>query len=199
LNRAGRRYRLVLYTHILNRWWPELLGLGAALVAVAWGLRRSGWPDRSWQAVAGASTIAVAGSAFLLLIRKAAYVQPHADHLFLVTPFLRLRVSYRRIRRASSATIQGLFPPQSRTGRSKSILRSLSRMTAVVLELHSYPLPRPVLQLFLSPLFFKDRTPQLVLLVHDWMQFSSELESFRGAGAGRAAQQRLGGGPGRFG
>ncbi|KAA0263535.1 MAG: hypothetical protein EDM79_17955 [Chloroflexi bacterium] len=38
---------------------------------------------------------------------------------------------------------------------------------------------QPALRLFLSPLFFKDKTPHFVLLVQDWMRFSAELESMR--------------------
>jgi hypothetical protein len=33
--------------------------------------------------------------------------------------------------------------------------------------------------LFLSPFFFKDKTPHIVLLVKDWLRFSTELESMR--------------------
>jgi hypothetical protein len=33
--------------------------------------------------------------------------------------------------------------------------------------------------MFLSRFFFKDKTPHLVILVKDWMQFSTELESLR--------------------
>jgi hypothetical protein len=36
---------------------------------------------------------------------------------------------------------------------------------------------------FLSPFFFKDKTPHLVILVENWMQFSSELESARTGGS----------------
>jgi hypothetical protein len=54
--------------------------------------------------------------------------------------------------------------------------------TAIVVELKSFPLPYPMLRLFLSPFFFKDKTPHLVLLVDKWLRFSSEMESFRSGG-----------------
>ena len=40
-------------------------------------------------------------------------------------------------------------------------------------------MPITTLRLFLSPFFFKDKTPHLVILVQDWMAFSTELESLR--------------------
>jgi hypothetical protein len=48
-----------------------------------------------------------------------------------------------------------------------------------VIELNGYPMSQSSLRLFLSPLFFKDKTPHFVILVDDWMKFSNELESMR--------------------
>jgi hypothetical protein len=31
----------------------------------------------------------------------------------------------------------------------------------------------------LSPFFFRDKTPHIVILVKDWLRFSSELDSMR--------------------
>jgi len=42
-------------------------------------------------------------------------------------------------------------------------------------------MPRRVLDLFLSPYFFPDKTSRLALLVPDWIRFSTELESLRSA------------------
>jgi hypothetical protein len=48
-----------------------------------------------------------------------------------------------------------------------------------VIELTGYPISPSILRLFLSRFFFKDNTPHLVILVNDWMRFSTELESMR--------------------
>ena len=55
-----------------------------------------------------------------------------------------------------------------------------ANQTVIVLQLKGWPLPRRVLELFLSPYFFPDKTSSLALLVPDWIRFSTELESFRG-------------------
>jgi hypothetical protein len=121
-------------------------------------------------------------SVFLIVIRKAAYIQPFSDHLRLVTPFLRLNISYKRLRRASTATMSSLFPPRSVSGWKQEIIAPLGSKTAIVVDLTGYPISQSVLRYFLSPFFFKDKTPHFVFLIEDWMRFSTELESLRVSG-----------------
>jgi hypothetical protein len=131
--------------------------------------------------LAGAGAFALLLAFFLLTIRKFAYVQPFDNHLLLVTPFLRLKIAYRRIRQASSVEMMRLFPLKRYRGRKRAILRRMMKYTAIVLELNGLPLSRGSLEMFLSPLFFPDKSPRIALIVPDWMKFSAELESFRGA------------------
>jgi hypothetical protein len=44
--------------------------------------------------------------------------------------------------------------------------------------------------MFLSRFFFKDKTPHLVILVNDWMMFSTEMDSFRTDTGPRSPEQR---------
>jgi len=183
--RPGHRYSLVMYTRMIDRWWPATLLLALGMFALAWAVR-SYYPDPlydwRWLTLGSVGVFVLVVTLFLFVIRKAAYVQPHADHLRLVTPFLRLNISYKRLRRASSATISGLFPVASISNWQREILEPLAKRTAIVVELNGYPISQTVLRLFLSPFFFKDKTPHFVLLVDDWMRFSSELESMRAGG-----------------
>ena len=187
--RNGHRHRLILYTTMLNRWWKYSLAIGAILIALAIGL--SNLPERLPQyhflevsdltllVVAGAGGYAVLLSFFMIAIAKSAYVQPCATHLRLVTPFLRMNISYRRIRKASSADMKHLFPISSYKGLRFRLARPLAGMTAIVLEMQGWPLPHWVLNLLLSPFFFPDKTSRLALLVPKWIDFSMEMESFR--------------------
>src|SRR5689334_21837918 len=101
--RGGRRYSLVIYKVMMDRWWPAILGLGIALLGLAWVVRWWGFEQWRW------STLGVIGGCIVLLgivmltIRKMAYVQPFSNHLRLVTPFLRLNISYKRLHKTSSA------------------------------------------------------------------------------------------------
>jgi hypothetical protein len=187
--RSGRRYRLILYTYVLNRWWRPMLGIGIVLLAMVAALAwlPSVLPQYKPPQVAdwmlwlagGVGAFAVFLAIFLVTVRKLAYVQPFDNHLRLVTPFLRMNISYRRFIQASSAEMGRLFSLENLKGRKRAFLRPLANHTAIVLELKGWPLPRWALDLFLSPFFFPDRTARLALLVPDWIRFSTEMESFR--------------------
>ena len=177
--KGGHRYPLIIYTHMLNRWYPAILTLGLFLLLLSYGIYSWGFEQWRWLAIASVGGLNVFLGLLLLALRKSAYIQPLSDHLKLVTPFLRLNISYKRLRRTSSANMGALFPPKSVSKWQAEIIEPLARMTVIVLELNAFPMSQSSLKLFLSPLFFKDKTPHFVILVDDWMHFSSELESMR--------------------
>jgi len=127
----------------------------------------------------------------MLTIRKMAYVQPFSNHLRLVTPFLRLNISYKRLHKTSTATMGALFPPSSVSNWTRGIVEPIAKLTAIVIDLYAYPISPFALKFFLSPLFFKDKTPHFVILVDDWMRFSAELESKRVGGDSQPASRQI--------
>lgn len=187
--KGGRRYPLVVYTHMINRWWPAIFTLGLALLGLSWALYSWEFEQWRWLATASLAGLNLFLGFLLMILRKSAYVQPFKDHLRLVTPLLRLNISYKRFFRASSANLGALFPPQNVSKWQAEIIQPISKMTAIVIELNGHPMPQSFLRLFLSPLFFKDKTPHLVIVVDDWMRFSTELESMR-SGTGPVTPQQ---------
>jgi hypothetical protein len=182
--KGGHRYPLIVYTHMINRWWPAILSIGIALFGLAWAIYNQGAEEQSWLTFASLGGLHLFLGLLLIAICKSAYVQPFSDHLRLVTPFLRLNISYKRFLRATSANMGVLFPPKSVSNWQADIIQPLAKLTALVIELNGYPMSRPMLRLFLSPLFFKkDKTPHFVILVDEWMKLSSELESMRSSGS----------------
>jgi hypothetical protein len=180
--RGSRRHPLVIYRQVINRLWPETLTLGILLIALAWPIYKDPLGQvQSWRwigmLVVGAGTILLA--LLLLIIRGMAYVQVLPTYLKLVTPFLRVNISYKRIRRTTTAEMQSLFPPSQVRGWKREMIASLARRTVIVIELNGWPASPRMMRVFLSPLFFKDETPNFVILVDDWMRFSTELESLR--------------------
>lgn len=188
--KGGRRYPLVVYTQTLNRWWPAIFTLGLALLALAWGVRSWGFEQWRWLMLSSVGIFLVLVGLFLWLIRNSAYVQTYKDYLRIATPLLRLNISYKRIRKASSAHMGTLFPPNQIRKSQVDIMQPISKMTAIVIELNAFPMSEAMLKLFFSPLFFKDKTPHFVILVSDWMRFSAELESMRVVGTTSAPQQQ---------
>jgi len=188
--RGGRRYPLVIYTHMLDRWWPAIFTLGLALLGLSWAVYSWGFEEWRWLAIASIGGLNLFLGLLLLILRKSAYVQPFGDHLRLATPFLRLRISYKRFRRATSANMGTLFPPNTVSKWQVEIIQPVAKMTALVIELNAFPMSQTALRFFLSPLFFKDKTPHFVILVDEWMKFSSELESMRTSTGPSSPQQK---------
>jgi hypothetical protein len=180
--RAGHKYPLIVYRHMLNRWWPAMIAIGLGMFALAYSeyIQPLGrfLPWR-WQLFAAIGGLAILLGLFFWALRYLAYVQPFPNYLKVVTPFMRLNISYKRITRTTATEMRYLFSAKSMSGWVREIFSPLATQTAVVVELNRYPISPVVLRLFLSRFFFKDKTPHLVILVRDWMRFSSELESMR--------------------
>ncbi|RCK74840.1 MAG: hypothetical protein ANABAC_1557 [Anaerolineae bacterium] len=144
--------------------------------------------EAPWLLISGALLLIL--SFFFIFLRYAAYVQSRSDHLRFVTPFFQMRISYRRIRSAHPAEINALFPPQHISGSLRSFLEPFYGQTAVVLELNGYPMPKPLLRLFLTPAMFHPQVEGLVLLVPDWIAFSGELDTLRSQWMTNLSRQR---------
>ena len=159
----GHRHILVVYSQTVNRWWRLLFFTGLFLLVIPAGLvflpylqstRLSyGFSPNTLWLLAGIGAFTILVAFFLVTVRHFAYVQPARDHLRLVTPFLRLKISYRRIKQATTNQFDGLFPPPYKGSRA-AICQQLARYTAIVLELNGLPLSRRALLLFLSPFCF---------------------------------------------
>lgn len=181
-SKGGRRYPLVIFTHMMRRWWTAVFTLGLAMMGLAWLIRWWGFEQWRWMTFAGLGVMTAIAGLIIWMIRKTAYVQPFNDHLRLVTPFLRLNISYKRFLRTGTANMGVLFPPKSVRSSLHDIVEPLAKMTAIVIDVKSLPMPQNRLKLFLSPLFFKDKSPHIVILVADWMRFSAEMDSLRHGG-----------------
>ena len=180
--RAGHKYPLIVYRHMLDRWRPAMIAIGLGMFALAYSeyIEPLGkfLPWR-WQLFASVGALAIFIGIFFWIARYVAYVQPLPTSLKLVTPFMRLNISYKRFKKTTATEMRYLFPYKSMSGWVRDIFSPLANKTALVIDLNGYPISPFLLRLFLSRFFFKDKTPHLVILVQDWMRFSAELESMR--------------------
>ena len=180
--RGGTKFPLIVYRHMLNRWWTPMIAIGLGMFALAYSeyiepiAQFLPW---RWQLFAIVGGLAIFIGIFFLIIKQFAYVQPFPTHLRLVTPFMRVNISYKRIYKTTATEMRQLFTYKSMSGWVRDIFSPLASKTALVIELKSYPISPVILRLFLSRFFFKDKTPHLVILVNDWMRLSSELESMK--------------------
>jgi len=188
-SKGGKRYPLIIYRHMLDRWWQATLAIGIFILLNAGGLAllplvAPSFPvilvdDFTLTLFASLGGVVVVFSFFLIAIRKSAYVQPFPDHLRVVTFFFRLNISYKRIRKTTTAEFGGFLPANTVSRWQRNIVAPLARITAIRIDLSANPMSRLQMKLFLSPLFFADKTPHLILLVNDWMGLSTEIESMR--------------------
>jgi len=180
--RGGTKFPLIVYQHLVGRWWSGLVGIGVAMFGLAYTeyIQPLGklllW---RWQLPTAIGVLAIFAGLFLLVIRQFAYIQAFPDYLKIVTPFMRVNISYKRLQKTTTTEMRYLFPRRSMSGWMWDIFEPLANKTAMIIELKGYPISPSVLRIFLSRFFFKDKTPHFVILVKDWMRFSSELDSMR--------------------
>jgi uncharacterized membrane protein YfcA len=182
--KPGKRHLLIMYQRNMSRWWKTMLFLALVLV-VPWALDFLGVWDlfnqqgRFW--MVGAALLSLALSMFTFISRKMAYVQAHPNHLRLVTPFLRLKISYKRIRSIRPANLLQLLPPDQLKWGQRGAVEPFYGTTALVVEVTSFPISPVLLRLFLSPLMFSRGSKGFLILVDDWMGLSTEADSLRSA------------------
>lgn len=180
--RGGHKFPLVVYQHLLNRWWTPMFATGLVMFILAYQeytdpiYKYIPW---RWQLFTGIGVLAIFIGIFFLVIRQIAYIQAFPGYIKLVTPFMRINISYKRLYKTTTTEMRQLFPPKSMSGWVRDIFAPLASQTAIILELKSYPISPVVLRMFLSRFFFKDKTPHFVILVKDWMGLSAEIDSFR--------------------
>src|SRR5512133_1592723 len=113
--RAGHRYPLLVYRHIVGRWWFALVFMGVVMFGwayveyrqpsdfVLWPVilgRFVVWP---WELLTGLGILATLIGFFFWSIRYFAYVQPYPNYLKLVTPFMRINISYKRVKKTTAS------------------------------------------------------------------------------------------------
>ncbi len=178
--KAGRRQTLLLYERMMDRLWRVTLPLGLLMLAWwNWGGRIFFAPlDPPIDIITLCCAIAlILFSFFFIITRRMAYVQAREDHLRLVTPFINLKISYQRVRSLHPVNFVQLFPIQDASWSQRRFLEPFYGKTALALELTKLPLSRGFLRMFFGPQMFLPTTLGFVLLVDDWLELSTDLDS----------------------
>src|SRR5512143_2346199 len=140
--RAGHKYPLIVYRHMLNRWWPAMFAMGLGMLAWVYADyyvdplgRFTPW---IWGFDAAVGGLAILVGIFFWVIRFFAYVQPFPTYLKLVTPFMRINISYKRIKKTTTTEMRYLFEYKKMSGWVREIFSPLATKTALVIDLSSY-------------------------------------------------------------
>ena len=136
--RVGTKFPLIVYRHLVSRWWTPMIAMGLGLFALAyWQYTEPLGPflPMRWMRFVIIGAAAILAGIFFLVIRLMAYVQAFPTYLKFVTPFLRFNISYKRIHKTVTSEMRLLFPPKSMSGWVRDIFAPLASQTAVVIEL----------------------------------------------------------------
>ena len=77
--RAGHKYPLIVYQHMLNRWWRPMIALGLGMFALAYAEYiepMAQFLPWRWQLFSGIGGLCILVGIFFLILRHLAYVQP---------------------------------------------------------------------------------------------------------------------------
>ncbi len=181
--KSGKRHRLLIYQRVMDRLWGVTLIVGLLILAIWWwsGDFFPVFPEPFDTLILAGGAVAVTLAFLMFLMRTMAYVQAFPDHLRVATPFMRLKVSYRRIRSIHPVEFFKLFPLAKASWGDRRILEPFYAKTVLVAELSEFPVRPSVLRLFLPRVMFSTQAKGLVLVVKDWMALSTEIDSYQGA------------------
>jgi hypothetical protein len=180
----GTRHPLLLYRRTMDRVSEYTLILGLFLgVAGGWPLLKETyiWGINSNIWLIGTALLSFAIGIFAYLTRLVAYVQATSSTLNVVTPFIRMKISYRRIQSFHPVLMQQIFPSEKLNWAARSYLSAFNGKTALMVELHGYPINPAILRIFWTAQMFSPQSAGLVLLVPDWMKLSTEFDSLYGS------------------
>ena len=177
-----KRYPLLLYREWIRPLSPPILAIAVVLTAV-WGFTLTGLlPERMMTSVPARTPLLglAAAVAFLLwlFIRRlprAAYVQCRPEYLLLQLGFLRLIVSYSRVRTTRSVLHGQIHTIASQPRSRRALAKTLAGRQCVAVELTSYPMAFFLLRAMTHPFLFLGEQPGFLFAVEDWMGLDREV------------------------
>lgn len=180
-SKKGKRHLLLVPKRTMERLWKPCFTLGVLLAVLLWQAKRGPLifiPQKAHGVLVAAMVFVLLFAVFAAAARNMNYVQPRANHLRIITPFLRLKISYNRIRTSYPVEFSKTYPPDQMRWAQKRFLKPFFLKTALAVKLTQYPLPHKFLRLFLARQVFLPGQSGFLFLVEDWMSLSTEISSF---------------------
>ncbi|MBI3159719.1 MAG: hypothetical protein HYZ26_09000 [Chloroflexi bacterium] len=182
--KVGKKHTILFYKHSMDRVWRSMLVLSLLLVPVWFfapgllGIPKGSLADN---ALMGAMIVALIGALFTFFVRNMAYVQVKTDHVLIATPFLKLKISFRRMRSIRSMELSQMYDYRRLSWADRRFLRPYFGKTILTIVVKNYPLSMGTMKLFLPKFMFNPMDKGFVLLVKDWMTLSTEFDTLIGS------------------
>jgi hypothetical protein len=200
--KRGKRFRLLLYERMWQRWAFPCLMLVPASIALWFLVPRISFIPPSLDLPLLDFRIplrplipvpAMAAAVILIytyLARCTAWVQCRDSHLLIKTPIYPLAISYGRIKAVRPSRLSQIFDPAKERAGRRDWLGPYWGKTALAIETSKYPVDKRWLRLWFNPYLFAPNMVGFVLLVEDWMTLSRQISDYRSDWEARRAAQR---------
>jgi hypothetical protein len=200
---TDKRYPLILYREWMRPFALPAFCIAAALIILwmaagtgrlpeAMGITRS-----ARDLLLGIAALVALGLWLIVsLLPRAAFVQCLPDYLLLRVGFLRLIVSYSRLRGSRTMQHSQIYSPSNQPRSRRTLAKRMALKQCVAIDLTSYPMAFYLLRALTHPFLFLGDEPGFLLAVEDWMGLGRDLEEKHSAWLARrkdsGKSQRIG-------
>ena len=181
---AVKRYPLLLYREWMRPFSFPALSIAVILILL-WGAVLGGWvpvrmgiPHAAQTLLLGIAALTALGLwLIVVLLPRAAFVQCLPDYLLVRVGFLRLIVSYSRLRTSRSVLHSQIHTPSAQPRSRRALAARMARLQCVAAELTSFPMAFFLLRALTHPFLFLGGQPGFLFAVEDWMGLGRDLEA----------------------
>jgi hypothetical protein len=180
---AKKRYPLLLYREWMRPFTLPTFCIAILLIGL-WTATRAGWlpahmgVSRSAEdlLLGIASLVSLGLWLIVSLLPRAAFVQCLPDYLLLRVGFLRLIVSYSRLRSSRSVQHGQIHPAAAQPRSRRALAARMASKQCVASDLTSYPMAFFLLRAMTHSFLFLGKEPGFLFAVEDWMGLGRDLE-----------------------
>jgi hypothetical protein len=185
---ANKRYLLLLYKEWMRSFSIPTLSIAIILI-VLWAGALTGLLPEHMGVARSAQTLLLGIAALVALglwlivalLPRVAFVQCRPDYLMIRLGFLRLIVSYARVRTSRTVQHGQIHNPASQPRSRRALATRMALKQCVMLELTSYPMAFFLLRAMTHPFLFLGEEPGFLFAVDDWMGLGREVEEMHSA------------------
>jgi hypothetical protein len=117
----------------------------------------------------------------VVILPRLSYVECRSDYLVMRIGFLRLIVSYSRVRTTRSVLHGQIHSPKTQPRSRRALAIRMAPWQSVAIELTSYPMAFFLLRAMTHPFLFLGDQPGFLFAVEDWMGLDQSIEEARAA------------------